>query len=451
MNVIYFHTHDTGRWIGTYGFPFETPNYTKVAESGTCFRQAFCAAPTCSPSRAALLTGQWAHSSGMLGLAHRGFSLADPAHHLAKYLSGQGYDCVLAGVEHTAHWKEWDSIGFTRKLSVGQLDLPKSDDWEVQGENHLRRDAATVDVALDFLREAHDKPFFLSLGLNATHRHFPAPGPEDPPDRMMPPPTLPDNAATRRDLASYATMVRAVDQQLGRVLEVLAEVGLEQETLLLCTTDHGPAFPGMKCSLRDSGIGVLFLLRYPGNPAAGSVSDALVSQIDFFPTLCDLLELPKPDWLQGESLLPLLEGEKDEVRDEVFAEVTFHAAFEPKRCIRTHRYKYIKRFDDFPEVVKANIDDGHSKRFLMEEAGLAERRADPPQALYDLYYDPSEMNNLIDDPDYSDIAFELRRRLREWMEATDDPLLTDPKPKPAGAKVNLQSALEATGKEFEPD
>src|SRR5207247_1678035 len=101
---------------------------------------------------------------------------------------------------------------------------------------------------------------------------------------------------------------------------------------------------GMKCHLTDRGIGVMLILRGPGVFSGGKVCDAMVSQIDLFPTLCDLLEIEKPAWLQGRSLLPLLHGEAEEVNDEIFAEVTYHAAYEPQRCVRTRRWKYIRRY-----------------------------------------------------------------------------------------------------------
>ncbi len=76
-NILYLHSHDTGRYVQPYGHAIPTPNIQRLAEQGVLFRKAFCAAPTCSASRACLLTGQYAHSNGMLGLAHRGFSLRD--------------------------------------------------------------------------------------------------------------------------------------------------------------------------------------------------------------------------------------------------------------------------------------------------------------------------------------------------------------------------------------
>ncbi|MBC2604428.1 sulfatase-like hydrolase/transferase [Puniceicoccus vermicola] len=100
LNVIYIHTHDMGRYIAPYGFPVPTPNLQDFTRESTLFRQAYCCAPTCSPSRAALLTGQTAHESGMWGLAHLGFTLEHPERHLAAFLREKGFETVLCGIQH---------------------------------------------------------------------------------------------------------------------------------------------------------------------------------------------------------------------------------------------------------------------------------------------------------------------------------------------------------------
>src|SRR5690606_22922687 len=116
---------------------------------------------------------------------------------------------------------------------------------------------------------------------------------------------------------------------VGIILDALSAAGLDDKTIVLFTTDHGVAFPHCKCTLYDTGIGVATILRYPGNPMAGRATDALVSQLDLYPTFCDLLGFEKPQWLQGVSLAPLLEGKVDQVRSEIFAEVSYHAAYQP--------------------------------------------------------------------------------------------------------------------------
>jgi arylsulfatase A-like enzyme len=102
LNILYIHTHDTGRCIQPYGYAVPTPNLQAFARQGTVFRQAFSCAPTCSPSRSALLTGKTSHSCGMLGLAHLGFSLPDYRQHLVQYLNRCGYRTVLCGIQHEA-------------------------------------------------------------------------------------------------------------------------------------------------------------------------------------------------------------------------------------------------------------------------------------------------------------------------------------------------------------
>src|SRR2546421_2666144 len=117
-NILYIHSHDTGRYVQPYGHAIATPHIQRLAEQGVLFRKAFSAAPTCSPSRASLLTGQCAHSSGMLGLAHRGFSLKDYRQHIAHTLRDAGYSSTLVGLQHIA--ANPDTIGYDRVVRCPQ-------------------------------------------------------------------------------------------------------------------------------------------------------------------------------------------------------------------------------------------------------------------------------------------------------------------------------------------
>ena len=101
-NILYIHSHDTGRYVQPYGHAIPTPNIQWLADQGTMFRNAFCAAPSCSGSRAALLTGEYCHTNGMMGLAHRGFSLNDYDHQLVRVLMAHGYHSELIGEQHIA-------------------------------------------------------------------------------------------------------------------------------------------------------------------------------------------------------------------------------------------------------------------------------------------------------------------------------------------------------------
>jgi arylsulfatase A-like enzyme len=218
------------------------------------------------------------------------------------------------------------------------------------------------------------------------------------------------------------------------VLSALEQLGLADDTLVICTTDHGIAFPGAKTTLTDRGIGVFLIMRGPGGFEGGKVIDAMVSHIDVFPTICELVGIERPEFLQGESLLPLVRGERTDVRDAIFAEGTYHAAYEPQRAVRTERWKYIRRFLDHDTPVPANTDDSPTKDYLIRHGWLDER-IDSEQ-LYDLVFDPNEAHNLAGEPHLEDTLKGLRALLEEWMRETADPLLDGTVPPPPGAEFN---------------
>ncbi len=414
-NILYLHSHDSGRYVQPYGYPVATPHIQELAEQGVVFRQAFCAAPMCSASRASLLTGQYPHSNGMLGLAHRGFSLHDYHHHIVHTLQQTGYYSVLIGEQHIS--KEPQTIGYDRVIKV---------------ESSHAKDV--VPIARNILRDMPSQPFFLSVGFFETHREFFPPMSEQEANYCQPPPYLPDTPETRQDMAAFKASVASLDWGIGAVLAELEAQGLAENTLVICTTDHGIPFPGAKTTLTDQGIGVMLIMRGPGDFSGGKVYDAMISQIDLFPTICDLLNIDRPDWLQGVSFLPLVRQEVSEVRDALFAEATFHAAYEPQRAIRTQRWKYIRRFGERETPVLVNCDDGLSKDVWLEY-GWRNRQIAPEQ-LYDLIFDPGEMCNLVNEPAAVPILQEMRARLEEWMRATNDPLLYGPVLPPAGAEFN---------------
>jgi N-sulfoglucosamine sulfohydrolase len=415
-NVLYLHSHDTGRHLEPYGYPVPTPNIQQLASQGIVFREAFCAVPTCSGSRAALVTGQYGHNNGMLGLAHRGFALRDYGEHVVHTLREGGYWSAMIGEQHIA--TRPDVIGYDRVVKVETT--------------HVE---SVAPIAIELIASGPPEPWFFSVGFFETHREFFAPSSVGDVLYSRPPENIPDHPDTRRDMASYKASARSLDQGIGAVLAALDHHKLVDDTLVIYTTDHGLAFPGAKATLYDRGIGVALIMRGPGGFEGGRVIDGLVSHLDIYPTLCDLAGLEHPPFLQGRSLLPLARRMTDEIRDVLFAEATFHAAYEPQRAVRTQRHKYIRRFGDRETPVLANTDDGPSKDLLMAR-GWAQRRI-PFEQLYDLAFDPTEAANLATDPDYADIRRELADRLERWMHDTDDPLLHGPVTPPPGAELNL--------------
>jgi N-sulfoglucosamine sulfohydrolase len=415
LNILYLHSHDSGRYLSPYGHPVPTPNLRRLAADGVIFRRAFSAAPTCSPSRASLLTGQCAHQNGMLGLAHRGFSMTDYRRHIVHTLRNAGYRSVLAGLQHVADRPE--RIGYDQILHPATTQA---------------NDVAPQAVA--FLNSKPSGPFFLDAGFFETHREYPQPSPEDDPRYIQPPAPIADTPATRADMAGFHSSARNLDRGIGQVLEALSRNGLAENTLVISTTDHGLAFPRMKCNLTDSGWGVSLILRGPGVYGGGKVCDAMVSHLDLFPTLCETLKIQPPAWLEGKSLLPLLDGGSKEIHDEVFAEVNYHASYEPARAVRTQRYKYIRRYGDRHSPVLPNCDDSPSKDLWLEHGW--KQHTVPTEELYDLVFDPTEQSSLSAAVTSAPVLAEMRGRLDSWMKRTDDPLLRGPVAAPPGAKVN---------------
>lgn len=442
-NLVYINTHDTGRMISPYGYDIPTPHLQELAKEGTLFTHAYCCSPTCSPSRASMLTGTYPHQNGMLGLAQRGFSLNDPSKHLAYYLRTNGYETAISGIQHEVGW--YLDIDTNALHSMGYEDiLTNSSEGYKKEELHLWDHKNAVSAADWIVHYNSDKPFMLSYGMHSTHRPYPVKVAENIDERYVKPPfPVESNLDDRHDQAQFMTSAQYADENANVIIDALKRSGLLENTIILFTTDHGVALPFNKCNLTDSGIGISMIIRHP-EIARGKVVDQLVSQIDVFPTICDLLGLEKPNYLEGTSFLPTIERD-EAVRDEVFAEVNFHTSYEPMRCVRNRRYKYIRYYDQsWDQINLSNIDESAPKTLLLSN-GLKGRKKNM-EALYDCLYDPDETNNLIGYPEYADVIDELKCDLQKHLEDTDDPILNGELEFKPEYKVNQKTCLQASSK-----
>lgn len=445
MNVIYINTHDSGRMLSPYGYDIPTENLKKLAEDSVVFTNAFCAGPTCSPSRAALLTGTFPHQNGMLGLAQRGFSLYNPEKHLANFLKNNGYNTCLCGIQHEYGWyldlekNGLHNLGYNEILTTDSKSFKKE-------ELHLwdRNNAVEVVKWLDNYNE--EKPFLLSFGMHSTHRPYPVEVAEFIDERyVVPPYPITNNEENRHDHAQYMTTAHYADENIKMIVDALKRNNLYENSIIIFTTDHGLALPFNKCNLTDTGIGVSLIMKVPNADSNGKVVDSLVSQIDVFPTLCELLNLNKPDYLEGKSFAEAFVDNKAFLDEYIFAEVNFHTSYEPVRCVRTKRYKYIKYYDEtWNKVNLSNMDESVPKDFLMNN-GLKEK-VKYREGLFDLYYDPTERNNLADDSKYQEVLEKLRKVLLEKQVKTDDPILKGALEIKKGYKVNKVECETASSK-----
>src|SRR5690625_4116777 len=286
MNIIYIHTHDTGKVISPYGYNVISPNIEEFFQDATIFYNAFSAAPTCSPSRAALTSGCYPHQVGMLGLAQRGFEM-DTDKHMAKLLRDNGYHTVLSGVQHE---KEYYLDHDTVYKDLGYLEDVTEEHRHYKEEDLVFWDEENSYLLKKWIKNYKgDKPFFISYGLHGTHRKYPEEISENVTvDSSVPPPYIYNNPASREDFARYKTSLEITDRNIGRVLKALKEAGYYENSIIFITTDHGVAYPFSKCTLKDRGIAVFLSMRVPRGGDRLKIYDGLVSQIVFFSNLLDL-------------------------------------------------------------------------------------------------------------------------------------------------------------------
>lgn len=384
----------------------------------------FAASSICSPSRAALLTGQWPQRNGVVGLASAPYSwdLADARRHLSHVLREAGYETALFGMHHDAI--DTASLGFD---AVDPDALP-------EGQQSPRFGVRTAGAFSSFLRRrgARSRPFYAQIGFFETHTPFNHGGiePDEAKGVWVPPfveepegqhlfrlhsgqPVDPfDAASMRRYVAALQGSVRCADDGVGIALDALRACGLERNTLVLFNTDHGLELPRAKWTLHDAGLRVAFILRWPGGGIGGGrTCDALHSNVDFVPTLADLTGLPVRHPLDGVSFAPSLRGAPPHapMRDAVFALFVNEELY----GARTVRYKLIRSFQE---------------GFDFDAQGR--RRLRKPVRLFDLAADPLELRDVSDDPAYAAALSDMNARLWSWLESVDDPILRGPIPTP---------------------
>lgn len=420
-NILFVFTdQQSARAMSCSGNPYvQTPHMDRLASGGVRFEQAYCAAPVCGPSRSALVSGRLPHETGVLVNGMR----PDPAiPNMGTLFSQAGYETAWSGRWHLPDNRADGIPGFevlhdpSVRLGLG-----------------LAGDEPVTDAAVDFLGRRRDRPFLLGVSLcnphDICHWIIGSPGADVPlGDGPLPP--LPDNFAAdphepgfiarcrqrtyygqegtytyewteekwRAYLAAYYRFTETVDVQVGRLLDALRDNGLEEDTLVLFTSDHGEGMAAhrwvVKLMLYEEPLRVPFMLRWPGRIPAGRVDDAhLVSGVDVLPTLCDYAGVGHPA-VSGVSLRPAIEDPQTAGQSYVVAEL----CPDPQdlsmqgRMLRTARFKYVAF--------------SHGQR---------------PEMLFDLKGDPGERRNLALEAAGRDELERQRRRLRAVCAQSGDP------------------------------
>jgi N-sulfoglucosamine sulfohydrolase len=234
-------------------------------------------------------------------------------------------------------------------------------------------------------------------------------------------------------MAAFNASARVMDEGVGAVLRALESRAQAANMLVIPTTDHGIPFPAMKCNCTDHGMGVSLIARGPGGFSGGKVVDAMVSHLGLFPTIASSWKSKNRAGCRERRCCPGAGRGTGDSRGDL-RPGDYHAAYEPQRAVRTHRWKYIRRFDGRAHPNLPNCDDGPGKSRWLNN-GWRERTVDA-ETLYDLVFDPKETRNAAGDPAYRAALEKMRGRLDRWMHGTKDPILRGPIAAPPGALAN---------------
>jgi N-sulfoglucosamine sulfohydrolase len=419
-HILLITTHDSGRHLGCYGVnTVHTPNLDDLAARGVRLSRCFAAAPICCASRAAMLTGTYPQTNGQMDLFFPPFnwSLHNPRWHVSHLLRGLGYETHLFGLQHEVQ-------------AVAELGFDLLHD--ATGRLPIATDLAASVAGFLGARKAGDRPFFAQIGFFETHWPFDWGNCRADDGRgVFIPPYLQQNDVARRTLAQFQGAMRRVDDAVGIILSALRAANLEDDTIVIFNTDHGMELPRAKWHLYDPGLEIAMIFSAPGRISGGRVCDHLASNIDWLPTLFNLLGTPAPEHIDGRSFAAgLCRADAAPHRDAVFAMYQKSAS----RCVRTGRYKLIRNFNlgSLPAQSSGWFLHYADARLDFDDRRPRKRVVDlyPMVEFYDLQTDPCEMNNRCDDPALREEFAALDGRLWQWMESVNDSLLRGPERTP---------------------
>ncbi len=420
-NVIVFLTdeqrHDV---MGKYGNPVGlTPNFDAFAEEGTLCRQAFSPQPICTPARACLQTGSYATRNGCYLL---GIPLCNrPNVSLADHFNAAGYRTGYIGKWHLADqdivpedqrggYRDWLGSNLL-EYSADAYDLVMYDGEGRPARIPGYRVDGVTDCAIRYIDQNKDEPFFLFISLLEPHcqnHSFSYSAPKDTENmyqgKWMPPDLAALGGTSARHMAGYMAVVKRIDEAFGRVMDALRSLKLYDDTIVLFTTDHAEHFntrnSANKMSPHESSIRIPMAF-HGGCFSTGRVINQLVSLIDVAPTLLEAAGLPVPEGMDGRSLVPLLTHPEAPWPQEVLVQIS---QTQVGRALRTHKWKYCVQAPD-----KDPFKDMRSDSYVETE-------------LYDMEYDPYELQNLMHFSRFDNVKAELRERLRAKIAESGEPM-----------------------------
>ena len=410
-NIVIFLADDLNYCdIGCYGNPdVKTPTIDRLASQGIRFTRAYTSTAMCGPTRMQLYTGIYPVRNG--GFPNHS-QVKQGTRSIVHYLSEQGYRVALSNKSHVGP-KE----SFPFEIISGM---------DVEGWR-------------GFMTRDREQPFCIAICSSQPHEPWDhGDASQYDPKALTVPPWMFDNQETRQALCRYYGEISYLDQELDSCLQILKPAGLEENTLVLFSSEQGAGVPNSKWTCYDLGLRVALVARWPGIINAGSTTDAMVNYVDVVPTLLDLLgcDLGKSDF-DGTSFKDVLLGKSDTHNQYAYGVHTQTNAIGapetgyPVRSVRNQRYKYIVN-ENAKVMFSDHIVVADPERFFFSwreaaDSGniQAKKLVDkylfrPTEELYDLEQDPFEFENLIANPEQAGTLQELKAKLNSWMDQQGD-------------------------------
>ncbi|MDE0736145.1 MAG: sulfatase [Pirellulaceae bacterium] len=422
----------------------KTPAFDRIAREGIRFTRAFCDAPTCGPSRSAILTGQSIWRLEEAGNIHS--TLPAKFTTYTKLLQDAGY-----------------AIGFTGKgWSPGRLEPggrttnPAGKEFNGRKAKPPFRGMSNKDYAGNFdefmKQVSSGQPFCFWLGTHEPHRGFDLgvgkrTGKD--PAKVIVPAIFPDHPVVRNDLLDYFVEIEHFDKMVAHAIAFLEKSGQLENTIVVVTSDHGMPFPRAKASLYDAGTHVPLAIRWPrGTTAPGRVYDGLVNLSDLAPTFLAAAGLKVPSMMTAHGLQGVLDNKATTNRHSAYVAMERHDGCRqggkgyPCRAVRTAEYLYIRNYEAgrWPagnpdrrfcarDIPFGEVDSSPTKQLLMDNQGqdgfqkyyAAAFAKRPTEELYRIKDDPGQLLNLVEDPAYAKVRKRLSQQLQDRLVETKDP------------------------------
>ena len=398
-NIVFYLSDDQDLLdYGVYGNPnVQTSNADLLASQGMKFSNFYTGQAICAPSRSQIFTGMYPVKNGCMA-NHIG--VKPDIKSITSLLKESGYEVVLAGKSHVKPNKVFDWTHYFPKINNRYLPLEQID---------------------DYLKNVNN-PFCLIIASDYPHGPYPQTSNYSKADIFK----LPyDPSYIGNHKPGYYQNIQDDNDQLGQVLNMVDNYGLKENTMFIYASDHGLSG---KWSLKEQGLRVPFIVRWPGKIKPNTTSETLLTLVDVLPTILEVSNTEIPSEIDGKSFLETLNGSKMKIHDYVFGVSTRQNIREckifPSRMIRGNRYKLIRNFNSV-EVVNSNLGDNP---VINEFAKIgAESFPNVPyEELYDLEKDPYQKVNLIDNPKYKKTRNRLSVALENWMKSQEDFLLDNP-------------------------